>query len=142
MESDREVEIRSHLQEFKSRDWVGDLLILLNEMGETRTEEQDQSLPGFGKAITSKVFEWGLMEAKKEIQIELCAQELFVRKDQKSLLEMSFLPKNNEYILLYWDQSRAQELEEIREQLLANIKRAKQMKSERQKAFQDRFHKN
>jgi hypothetical protein len=140
LEKERETEIRSHLDEIKTKDWLGDLLILLQECGETLVIQAADELPGLGgKAITSKVFELGLLAEQCDVQIELSANELFVRASGKSLLEISFLPKNNEFVLLFWNSSQGPLIETLKEVLAPAIKRARSRKSERQKAFQERF---
>lgn len=139
VEAERETEIRSHLDEIKAKDWLGELLFLLQECGENRVISDANEIPGLGKTLTVKVYEVGLLESQKDIEIELSANELLLKAAQKSLLEISFLPKNHEYVLLYFDRSRAEMMETLREVLAPAIKRAKHLKTERQRAFQERF---
>jgi hypothetical protein len=148
VESTRAGQIRDLVQRIKTENWVLDLKTLTHEMGseETSTGNRNNdsqptapSLPGFSNEIPSQVFRLETANQDKWVFIEQ-GQELFVFKNNEVVLETTSLPKANEFVVLYVNDSQIESLVNLFESELKNVlKESKAKKAARAASFKAKF---
>jgi hypothetical protein len=142
LSDERAVQIRSILALFKDKSYVADLKLLVTELGteeDTAGHEEDPELPGLKQAVKLKRYVCPEDQAASGFSIEEVGTEMRVFVNQRSVVELGFLPKDNESVVFYIDESLLPELEAKLGGLGGEVKRAKAIKSERKDVWKKRF---
>jgi len=144
VETDRALSIRQTLELLKSKNWIGDLKLLVTELGVEKKDDSEESptLPGIKTPADQKITLYQTPEGhpvSQDLKIELSGTELNVSLTDVSILEVGFLPKENDYALFYVDEIKFPELENMILQLEDQFKLAKSKKNERQATWKKRF---
>ncbi len=142
LSDERAQQIRSVLGLFKDKDYVADLRLLVTELGseeDTDGLEEDPELPGLKQAIKLKRYVCPEDQAASGFSIEEVGTEMRVFVNQRPVVELGFLPKDNESVVFYIDETLLPELESKLGGLGNELKRAKTLKSERKDVWKKRF---
>ncbi len=145
---ERAQEIRARVQRLREAGWVESLILLANELGVDAPKEasgETLALPGMegdsAKDIT-RVFACPTGHLAQGLSISCSGNSLRVIKDGTSVLEVAYLPKDDDFLVYHLDDSRFDELNKhLSEDLALEIKAAKAKKNERQAAWKARFSK-
>jgi hypothetical protein len=146
--SERAQEIRNRVQKLKEAGWVDSLRMLAQELGEETPKEEageTLALPGLG-ADSSKeecrTYACPPGHPAEGLQVRSLGATLRVQKSGTSLLEITFLPKDEEFLVCHMSDDRFEELNQhLTMDLALEIKAAKAKKSERQAVWKARFSK-
>ncbi len=146
--TERAEEIRARVQRLKEAGWIESLRVLASELGEELPKEEgaeNLSLPGMGVESSKEEARRYLCppgHAAEGLQVLSLGNSLKVLKGSTSLMELSFLPKEDAFLVYHLDDERFEELNRhLSEDLAHEIKAAKAKKSERQAAWKARFSK-
>ena len=144
--AERTAEIRAQVERVRAENWIDQLSALAKELGETEEEGESNSqgsLPGLqtlkGNAI--QVWRAPIGHVAEGTVIQVGGADLKVIFESESLLEIGFLPKNDEYVVFHLAHSRWEKLLEIVNSLAPELKAASKKKSERQAKWKARFEK-
>jgi len=146
VDKERANSIRERLERIRQSETVLALALLVDEFGREETEApEDGTLPGLLKdSDKTRVFETGreLLGATRLLRIERARHDLRLFADGRRLLDVSFLPKNSEFLVnMLAPEEENELLETCLSALSEDAGRAKGKKSERQNAFRARFQK-
>ncbi len=136
---EREEQIRGHLERMKSENWMNDLKILALELGTETRDEESGLIPGLLKDNKSMVYNTPLDHAAGAWSLRLNGAEFRLFQDEKAVVEVSFLPKGEDFLLMYVDEGHIEKILALREALAAEIKAARAKKSQRQAKFKEAF---
>jgi len=146
--TDRAQEIRARVQKLREASWVDSLNLLAIELGVEVPKDalgETIDLPGMGSESSkddTRVFECPVGHAAEGLVITSSGNSLRVSKHGVSLLEIAYLPKDDDFLVYHLDDRHFDELNKnLSEDLQLEIKAARAKKSERQAAWKARFSK-
>ena len=144
VDKERAENIRNHVGLLKGDDLVGDLHSVCHELGfEYIDDSGQQNMPGMGKGLKEQIFEICDCSSQAEIRLEITANDLKVRYNQKLACEVSFLPKDKDFVVAFVDNDAWATLTANEDSVLNNlVNTARKKKAERQKLWKARFNKN
>lgn len=144
VETDRATQIREHLARMKSENWMNDLKILVLELGEESKEKDEEAglIPGLVKDQKIMVYRTPLDHAAGAWTFKLSGTDFRVFLDETSVVEISFLPKADDFLLMYVNETLIDRILTLRESLTAEIKAARAKKTQRQATFKAAFNKS
>ncbi len=138
--------IRTQVQNLRELEVMENFRILAKELGEEALdtdEDGNTQLPGFSKKGDQPlVFSAPSDHPSEGLQIALQNTDLKLLYNQDVVLELSFLPKDNEYVVFYMNENRIEDLKTWIESLNDFVVAAKAKKTERKTKWQSRFKKN
>jgi len=141
--SERAQSIRDQVSRLREAGWMESLRSIVQELGEEwiETEEGESlPLPGFStKGEAPKVFNAPQGHSAEGLRVALQNTDLKVFFKNTLLLELSFLPKDAEYVVYYLDESRLEELNNHIQSLEEIMKAARAAKTKRQAEWNARF---
>ncbi len=144
--ADRAAFIREQVQSLRDLEVMSNFQLLAKELGEELLETDEDGttqLPGFSKKGDNPlVFTAPEGHSASGLQVALQNTDLKLLFEQKPVLELSFLPKDGEYVVFYMDETRIQDLKTWIESLSDFVTAAKAKKAERQAKWKSRFKKN
>ena len=137
--------IRAQLQSLRDLEVMENFRVLAKELGvETAEIDEDGTtqLPGFTKKGDNPlVFAAPVGHPSEGLAIALQNTDLKLMFNKELLLEISFLPKDDEYAVFYMDESRIDDLNKWIESLGDFVSAAKAKKAERKAKWKGRFKK-
>jgi len=137
--------IREQVARLKDENWMDTFRTLAKELGEDYVESAEGEslpLPGFiQKGETPRIFTAPQGHAAAGLRIALQNADLKVLHNEDLLVELTFLPKDGEYVVFYLDENRLPEIRAWVESLEEIIKSAKAVKTQRQAEWAKRFKK-
>jgi hypothetical protein len=141
--TDRATSIRAQVQLLKEAGWMDNLRTLVAEAGEEVSSEDAPSLPGFSEKSEGLRF-WRAPEGHIAfgLQATFFNNELKVLMNGELLLELAFLPKDNEWVVYFVKEDNWDALCGWVASLEPEIKAARAKKTQRQSAFKARFNKS
>lgn len=149
VDSERAEAIRNQLREIREKAQVGQIELLVNELGTEETDENAQAsgtqpaLLGFGKEVKSvvKTYRTGFTdnEIAHTVEVRQTDAEIKLLVDGRALVDFTALPKADEFLINRVDETRLALLPMLFESLGEELKKAKARKSERQAAWKARF---
>jgi len=145
VDESRAQNIRHSVETLKNSGWVVSWKLLLQELGTDECPDSTDTpeLPGLSADSTVRVFRCNETESVASgFMLALQAQDLRAYVDEKCLVEISFLPKEDEFAIFYIDENGFTRLPDIMQALELTIKSAKQRKSTRGNTWKERFTKN
>jgi hypothetical protein len=123
--TERAEQIRLAVQQLKAAPWIADLKILVKELGREEIADNDPLLQtGEG---APRVFEKDLGERK--VLISLHGTDLFFSLDGRSVFELSFLPKGQDFAVSFVDETKLDQLGTLLTVLEEDLKKAKSSKA-------------
>jgi hypothetical protein len=141
--TERAQDIRAQVSRLRELGWMESLRSVAQELGHDYVENEDSGtlpLPGFStKGEAPKVFSAPQGHPSEGLRVALQNTDLKVFFKDVLLLELSFLPKDAEYVVYYLDESRLSELSGYIESLDDIMKAARSAKSKRQAEWAGRF---
>lgn len=144
--AERAANIREQVSRLKEENWMETFRTLAKELGEEYTEGdegENLSLPGMSqKGEVPRVFKAPVGHPAEGLHIILQNADLKVVHQDQLLVELSFLPKDNEYVVFYLDENRLPEIRSWVASLEDFIKAAKAVKNQRQAEWAKRFNKS
>lgn len=144
---ERASEIREKVSRLREENWMETFRTLAKELGEDFVEgEEGQNLAlplgGGPKGEVPKVFKAPQGHPAEGLAIVLQNADLKVMHKDSLLVELSFLPKDGEYVVFFLDENRLPEIKGWVESLGEIIKAAKDVKAQRQAEWAKRFKKS
>jgi hypothetical protein len=138
--AERAASIRSQVLLLKEAGWMDNLRTLVAEAGEEVSGDDSPELPGFSEKTEGLRF-WRAPEGHiaAGLQATFHNNELKVSMNGDLLLELAFLPKDNEWVVYYLKEDHWDALCGWVTSLEPEIKGAKGAKTQRQSAFRARF---
>ena len=137
---ERAVEIRSFVEQIKSKKWMQDLRLLINEKGQLREEPTPEGAhPQLLKLEIPKVYEVPENHPCRGLSIRLTGLELRIEFKNELLLEGSFLPKNSGFLVSYIKEENWSQLTTLLEGVQDEIQDAKTLKQQKQSEFLSKF---
>ncbi|NCN27095.1 hypothetical protein GW915_05915 [bacterium] len=142
VEQEKAEEIRRSIEIIKEQDLVADLKILCSELGyDVEVPGEQESLPGMGKGPKDLCLEICSIENNREYLFELAGNELRFSIAGQLVCDVSFLPKNNEFLVGFVHTELWKAFEEEHSAFENIVAMAKKRKGERQKLWKARFNK-
>lgn len=138
--ADRAAAIRAQVQLLKEAGWMDNLRTLVAEAGEELSGDEAPELPGFSEKTEGLRF-WRAPEGHiaAGLQATFHNNELKVSMNGDLLLDLAFLPKDNEWVVYFLKEDHWDALCGWVTSLEPEIKGAKGQKTQRQSAFRARF---
>ena len=144
--SERAQSIREQVARLKEENWMDTFRTLAKELGEDYVEgEEGESLPLPGmqqKGEVPRVFRAPTGHSAEGLTIALQNADLKVLFKDELLVELTFLPKDGEYVVFFLNEERLPEIRSWVESLGEIIKAAKAAKTQRQAEWAKRFGKS
>jgi hypothetical protein len=141
--AERAKNIREQVARLRESNWMESLRAVAQELGEDWVETEDGEslpLPGLStKGEVPKVFQAPQGHAAEGLRVVLQNTDLKVFFKNALLLELSFLPKDGEYVVYHLDESRLEELNGYVQSLEEIMKAARAAKTKRQAEWNARF---
>jgi len=141
--SERAQNIRDQVARLREAGWMESLRSVAQELGEDYVETEEGGtlpLPGFStKGEAPKVFTAPQGHSSEGLRVALQNTDLKVFFKEALLLELSFLPKDGEYVVYFLDEARLPELNGYIESLGEIMKAARAAKTKRQAEWAGRF---
>ncbi|MEO5667063.1 MAG: hypothetical protein ABIR96_03300 [Bdellovibrionota bacterium] len=143
--SERAQSIRAQVSRLREAGWMESLRAIAGELGTDWVETDEGEslpLPGFStKGEVPKVFCAPQGHASEGLRVALQNTDLKVFFKDALLLELSFLPKDGDYVVYFLDESRLEELNGYVASLDEIMKAARAAKTKRQAEWSARFKK-
>jgi|GEM_PF-2335860 len=143
--AERANDIRGQVARLREAGWMESLRSVAQELGQDWIENDESGnlpLPGFStKGEAPKVFSAPQGHASEGLRVALQNTDLKVFFKDALLLELSFLPKDGEYVVYFLDESRFEELSAYVQSLDEIMKAARAAKAKRQAEWNARFSK-
>lgn len=143
--NERAADIRQQVARLKEENWMETFRTLAKELGEDWVEGEEGTnlaLPfSVQKGETPRVFKAPSGHAADGLRIALQNTDLKVLHKDSLLVELTFLPKDGEYVVYYLDENRLPEIKLWVESLGELIQSAKAIKTQRQAEWAKRFNK-
>lgn len=139
VEEERAKEIRGLVKNIKEQNWVEALKYLVEELGQVEVESGKQTGLDLLADHKVKVYRPNIENFDASAEIVLSGSELKLLLSGSSILEVNFLPKNDDYIVFYLDASKWELMQKLVSALQNQVTAAKQVKAERQAAFKAKF---
>jgi hypothetical protein len=138
LSDERAFTIRNNVEKIKHTGWVEDLRTLILERGaEERLEDgSDDFLPGIVSDAKPRVFRSTKIH---DLSASLLGADMRVKLGPHILLDVSFLPKDKDFVIFFVNDQKWAEISEVFEILQEEMKTAKKQKSERAAAFKAKF---
>lgn len=137
--------IRNHIKELRELQVMENLKDLAKELGSELVEGDENgavALPGFAaKGESPLVFAAPEGHAADGLRIALQNTDLKVFKKEKMILELSFLPKDNDFVVFFLDEEELANLKGWMDSLKDFTDAAKAKKKERKAKWAKRFKK-
>lgn len=132
-------QLRSSVQKVKELGIVDIFKGLVQELGFEEVSSQNDQVAGLIKAKNPRVFKYPVSgsetETPKLFEIFQFEQELRATLQQKAVLEVSFLPKDKDFVLFYVDPSFLDNWDLFFSHIAEVVKESEKMKNDRQKHF-------
>lgn len=136
---ERSTELRSAIQQVKEIGMVDMFKNLVQELGMEEVSSQDDQVAGLIKAKNPRVFRYpvggGESESPKLFEIFQFEQELRATLGGESLLEVSFLPKDKDFVLFFVNNGFLEAWPTFAEHIAEVVKESEKMKNDRQRHF-------
>ncbi|HVJ66265.1 MAG TPA: hypothetical protein VM901_13485 [Bdellovibrionota bacterium] len=136
---ERSEELRSAVQRVKDAGMVEGLQTLVAELGVEEVSSQDDQMAGLIKAKNPKVFRYVLnteSETERSVfEIFQFEQELRASVAGRPVLEVSFLPKDKDFLVFYVDAAFLENWKVFGAEIGDVLREAEKIKSDRQKHF-------
>jgi hypothetical protein len=138
LSDERAFNIRNNVEKIKHTGWVEDLRVLVTERGaeERLDDTNDSFLPGIVAGSKPRVFRSTKIH---DLCASLYGSDMKVKLGDTVLLEVSFLPKDKEFVLFYINDQKWSEISEVFEVLQDEMKSAKKSKTDRAASFKAKF---
>ena len=129
--AERATELRAILAKIKETSLIPDLRFLVQELGvQTQNHANKKDLFDDEKV---QVFEHA------PGRIELRGHDLEFHINDKRVLLVTFLPKGDEFLILGFEDTAAEQIFELGTSMKEHVTKAKKAKSDRQAAFRSKF---
>lgn len=135
---ERSDELRTTVQKVKEAGIVDSMRSLAQELGVEEVSSQEDQVASLVKAKNPKVFRYNVSQVEGEremFEVYLFDQELRCVLAGKAVLEVSFLPKDKDFILFYVDSLFLESWPEFSANIAEVLKEATKIKGDRQKHF-------
>lgn len=135
---ERSEELRSSVQRVKDSGMVDTVFTLVQELGVEEVSSGDNQMASLIKAKNPKVFRLIAdenSETPEAFEVFLYEQEMRVSRAGRPVLEVSFLPKDKDFILFYIEESFLTGWDAFKEVISASLVEAGKIKNDRQKHF-------
>lgn len=140
VDAPRKEAVRSFVEALKNEAWVNDLKALVSELGQKEADDDaEPALPGMLKETAAQVFAVSGEHPAAGFEITLSGTEMKVYLNKKALVELSFLPKGNEFAVFYVDEASFDVFKTKMNELTDLLKEARSKKSARQTLWKARF---
>jgi hypothetical protein len=140
VEQERAQSIRDNVRRIKDELDLDGLRLLVSELGsEVRDEEAAQGLHSLLKDQSAKAFIPPADHVAGGFKITMASQEFQISFNNRSLLELSYLPKGNDFLVFHLEEADFAHLQNLKELLKEEIKAARAKKSSRAAAFKAKF---
>jgi len=138
VEAPRAQSIREQIQKLREQNWAENLRLLAVERGtDVIIENNGQFEAAIGES--AKAFTAPAGHPAEGLVVTLSGHELKVRYLNTDILELTFLPKNNEFAVFFLDDTQWDVLVKLMESVTLEVEIAKKAKSEKQAAFRRKF---
>lgn len=136
---ERSDELRSAVQRVKDAGIVDAFRELVQELGVEEVSSQENQMAGLIKAKNPKVFRYPVSdiggENAKLLEIFQFEQELRATLDGKAILEISFLPKDKDFVLFYVESEFLLNWNSFSQNIAEVVKESQKIKADRSRHF-------
>jgi len=135
IETDRASQIRDNISKLRDEAWLDDLRLLVAEFGQDVKEDDADDTLGLFKDQMVRVYQTPADHPAGSWTINLSGVDFRLLMASKAILELSFLPKGHEFVVLFIDEKELEALLSLKLGLKEEIKAARAKKADRAAAF-------
>jgi hypothetical protein len=140
---ERALEIRAEVAAIKTKSWLANLSDWVAAVGSVYLPYGEQAaLPGAEIGTPQKRIAWEEGHVLKDLEIICDDIESEVRIGGQKFVSLQRLPKGEDFIVSHYNTELLLKFNELETELHEQLKTYLKAKSEKQKAFQDRFKKS
>lgn len=139
VEDERAAVIRERVRRIKEELDLEGLRLLATELGTEQKDEENGFLPALLKEQGGKIYIAPPGHAADGFSLYLGGPDFHIRHGNRSWLELSYLPKGNDFVVFHLEENEFETLQNLKEMLKEEIKAARAKKSGRAAAFKAKF---